>query len=432
MEYTPDEAAELLSNALDSVETYVTTFVRLPDASVPAVCAWIAHTYLISNDGFPAGVTPRLGFTSRQRGGGKSTALETVKRLSRNGETVLIPSKAGYMNLIEQQHATICLEEMDKTFPKENSYRDIQAMINAGYSPDGGTITHGNRAVLMHAFVAFAGIGPVLESNPGLAPLWHRTIQVEMIPVHGVRFPEYDSEVHGRATAYLRQVLGSAMEYATLVYGNGLRDLTPPLAETMDGRRDQIWRVLRRIGMAAGGEWNERVERSCADMEAGRSGAAPVLSQQQRIWPDVAQVTRGESQVGTQDLIERLRALPDAPWAFLWPTATSPAVGRELAALLEPHGLLPDTVRVVLPGGLGTHKDRGYRLTDHRVCSICPRDDSYADGFGSDTDEQSSGTDDPLAQMTGSGTDVMAALLGVEPVTPRRPSAVPVSPFRFG
>lgn len=369
MEYSPEECAENLSAALDAVENYVRLFVRIPESAVPAACAWIAHTYLIDENGFPAGVTPRLGFTSRKRGGGKSTALGVVKRLARNGEKYLLISKAGYMNAIERQRATLCLEEMDKTFPKESSRMDIQAAINAGYEPDGGTIAHGNREVPMHAFVAFAGIGPVLEANPGLEPLWHRTIQVEMEPVFGVRFPEYDSELHGRGTKYLCQVLASAMELASQVYGEGLKSLSPPLLSEMDARRDQIWRVLRRIGMAAGPEWQARIDQSCADMEAGRSGASPVLSQAQRIWPDVRAVTHGDAQIGTQELINRLRALPDTPWSFLWPSATSTGTARELAALLAPHGLVPEKITTVVDGI--SIPEKGYRLTKHRDCPIC-------------------------------------------------------------
>lgn len=423
MQYSKEECAENVAAALDSVEEYAREFVRMPESAVPAVCAWILHTYLIDENGFPAGVTPRLGFTSRRRGGGKSTAMGVVIRLSRNGEKILLPSKAGYMNLIERKRATIGLEEMDKSFPKESSRMDIQAAINSGYEPEGGTIAHGNREVPMHAFVTFAGIGPVLESNPGLEPLWHRTIQVEMEPVFGVRFPEYDSELHGRRTAYLRQVLASVMELATLVYGEGLRSLTPPMLPDMDARRDQIWRVLRRIGMAAGAEWSNRIDASCADMESGRTGAAPVLSQQQRIWSDVRAVTHGDAVVGTLDLIERLRALPDSPWAFLWPKAESPGVARELASLLEPHGLLPGMYRVPVPGG-GTNRERGYDLTEHRNCTVCLTTVSLC------TDEDGSDADNVSAdRMPESGTDAFV----IAPPASRvdRPAPPPVI-FGFG
>lgn len=419
MQYTAEECAENLSNALDAIEAYVREFVRLPESSVPAVCAWIAHTYLIDENGFPSTVTPRLGFTSAKPGGGKSTALAVVIRLARNGEVFMLPSKAGWMNAIERDHNTIGVDEMDKTFPRENSRMDLQAAINSGYAPDGGTILHGNRKVPTHAFVAFAGLGPVLKCNTGLAPLWHRTINVEMEPVFGVRFTEYDSEIHGRQTSYLKLVTESAMELATLVYGPGLRMLTPPMLDNLDARRDQIWRVLRRIGMAAGAQWHERIKASCADMESGRSGAAPVLSQAQRIWPDVRTVTYGESMVGTIDLIERLRALPDSPWAYLWPkTGIGPA--RELAALLEPHGLIPENV----PVGYGGSKEKGYRLTNHRACPIC-----------SDTDETLAGTDGAGAErMEETGTDALtlsslAASMSVQPVTSRAPYRASVPLF---
>lgn len=435
MHYSTEECAENLSAALDAVEQYVRHFVRVPESAVPAVCAWIAHTYLIDENGFPAGVTPRLGFTSRKRGGGKSTALGVVYRLSRHGKMVMLPSKAGWMNAIERDHATLCLEEADKTFPKENSRIEIQAAINSGYAPDGGSILHGNREVPTHAFTAFAGIGPVLEVNPGLEPLWHRTIKVEMEPVFGVRFPEYDIELHGRMTSYLKQVLTSATELATIIYGEGLRALSPALLPDMDARRDQIWRVLRRIGMAAGPEWSQRIDASCVDMESGRSGAAPILSQQQRIWADVRAVTHGESQVGTQELINRLRQLPDSPWAFLWPKAESPGVARELATLLAPHGLVPDIIRVPMPGGMGTIKERGYRLTDHAACGVCTDDSLVARTPLPPAQMPEHGTDAPDAPLTlpltvpGDTEEDPAVTLHMTHVSPRQTPSAPAVPL---
>jgi hypothetical protein len=324
------------------------------------------------------------------------------------------------MNLIERKHATICLEEADKTFPKESSRVDIQAAINSGYEPDGGSIAHGNREVPMHAFVAFAGIGPVLETNAGLEPLWHRTVQVEMEPVMGVRFPEYDGEKHARGTAYLRSAITSWTEIASQVYGPGLRRLDPVLLPNVDARRDQIWRVLRRIGMAAGPQWQARIDEACIDVEAGRSGAAPVLTQQQRIMADVYTATYGVDRMSTEELIDRLRRLPESPWAFLWPNGSTPGSARELAALLEPHGLRSVIDRYPLPGGVGMLKAHGYRLTDHQGCERCG-DETHTDDFGSDTDEQSAD------RMTNGGMDdremAWAMLTGapimVNPATPR-------------
>lgn len=378
MEYSEAECAEYLSAALDAIEKNLRFFVRIPESAIPAVCAWVAHTYLIDENGFPGTVTPRLGFTSRKRGGGKSTALNAVCRLVRNGKKTMLPSKAGWMNAIEREHATICLDEADKTFPKETSRVDIQAALNAGYEPDGGTILHGNREVPTHAFVGFSGIGPVLECNTGLEPLWHRTIKVEMIPVEGVEYPEYDIEEHGRDIAQIKRVIGSSMALATEIYGIGLKSIKPEMLPGMDGRRTQIWRVLRRIGIAAGPKWQERIDQSCVDMESGRSGEPPIRSQQARIMDDVRTVTYGESVISTDELVSRLRELPDSPWSFLWPRGSregeigvSPGVARQLAELLEPHGLMPVPVRVPLPSGHGATRERGYRLTDHRNCGVC-------------------------------------------------------------
>lgn len=425
--YKPEEVAEGLSAVLDGIEEYARTFVRLPESAVPAVCAWIAHTYLIDGNGFPACVTPRLGFTSRKRGGGKSQAMMVVSKLSRNGETIMLPSKAGWMNKIERNHATICLEEADKTFPKETSRIEIQAALNAGYSAEGGSIIHGNREVPTHAFAAFAGIGPVLECNPGLEPLWSRTIKVEMVQAYGMNFPEYDAEEHGKGTNYLRSAIESWMEIATQVYGLGLRSLVPEPLSDVEPRRNQIWRVLRRIGMAAGEVWCARINESCVDMESGRSSAEPVRTQQQRIWPDVCAVTHGESQIGTMELVRRLRALPDSPWAFLWSDAGIGAA-RELSALLEPHGLVADNIRTALPG-VGTLKEKGYRLTDHRSCTVCQPESVSTDDLPSGTDGlgtermPEAGTDEPTERVDVSR---LAALMSVTPSRERAPATAPL------
>lgn len=366
----PEELAEIQEfghEVLCSIEENVRMYCRIPEHAVPAVVAWIVHTYIVRADGRLIYVTPRLMFVSEEPGSGKSTALKTVKRLVRNGEMVSMPSRAGYMNLVERDQATVCLDEMDKLFPRENSHQEIQNALNTGYEPDGGSITHANRKVDVHAAVAGAGNAPVLRANPGLVPLWTRSITVMMVPAQGAALTEYDPEEHGRMTFALKQSIKSWVE----LFADELRKITLPGIDGLENRRAQIWRVLRRIGVMAGPEWAQRIDDSCRAIESGRSNEGPVRTPQQRIMADVLSVTSGLGKVATADLVERLRVLPGAPWRFLWPDGHNSSSSRELASLLAPHGLAPRPIRMPVPGTRVTVPERGYDLSAHEGCERC-------------------------------------------------------------
>lgn len=363
---------------LNAVEGFYRRFVRLPsDAAVTATVLWIAHTHMVQADGTLAtGVTPRLGFISDDPGSGKSTALERAVSLSRKGEIILLPSLAGFLNLIERDQATIGLDEADKMFRTANSYAAIQTGLNSGYKRNGGSITHANRKVDAFAPVAFAGLSTVLRSNSGLRPLFTRTIAVEMRALKGVTVEEYDDELHDPLTHILRTALESWAETAV----GELRSATVEPVGGVENRRAQIWRPLLRLAALAGGEWPVRAYKACAELESGRSAEKPVLTPEQRIMDDVMHVAGGVPKVSTVALVESLRGLPETPWRFLWPDAQSPAVGRELAHLLEPHGLSPRTDRYAVPG-LGSVPMKGYRLADHVACERC-----YGSGGAAVTD----------------------------------------------
>lgn len=403
------DAQEYGEAVLDDIEDYVRRFVRIPEHTVPAVVAWIAHTYMVRADGRLIYVTPRLGFISEKPGGGKTTATRTVTRLSRNGEAVAMPSRAGYMNLVERDQATIGLVEMDKTFPRENSRIEIQIALNTGYEPDAGSITHANRKVDVHAPVVWDGLAPVLRANGGLAPLWTRTIVVTMAALDGVTVEEYDSELHGRTTQRMRK---SIKCWADMVVDQ-LRHIELPPIDGVETRRAQIWRVLRRIGVMAGPVWSERIEDSCKAIESGRAAEGPVLTPAQRIMADVLTVASGMERITTEDLVMGLHGIPDSPWRFLWPEPDSTATGRELARLLLPHGMVP---RVDRYEGVAA---RGYRLADHASCVRCG---SVADDV---TDAQDHVTDDSV-RVTDARDAVTDAPTSADPRTP-----APVAMVKF-
>jgi hypothetical protein len=383
---------------LDATVRWLKRFVHLPSESHYTLTAlWVAGSHMTDETGTVVHKAyGRLGFVSNVPASGKSTAMERALALTPRGEVLVQPSLAGIMDAIDERQI-IALDEADKYFGKSGRMSHVVAFLNAGYKRGGGIVRHRARKVDSFSLVTYSGLLEALGVNPDLHPLRTRSFLVEMQPAPlGTQVEEYDDERHDGPESMLRMAIASwAQSVAHIV-----SDVAVNTPESVTNRRAQIWRPLLRTAALAGAEWPVRAWEACEELESGISLAPPVRTPEQRIMDDVLSVCEGASQLPTKVLLQRLHALPGSPWKFILP-GDGTGTARELAAWLAPHGLYPDILWFSVPD-VGRLQIRGYDLTAHQGCLLCPQTRSHTDEFASHTDESGSGTDEP-ASVTDDG-----------------------------
>jgi hypothetical protein len=405
---------------LDATERWLNRFVHFPsDAHSTLTTLWVAGSHMTDETGTVVHKAyGRLGFVSDQPSSGKTTAMERALALTPRGETLVQPSQAGILDALEER-ATIGLDEADKYFGKTGRMPHVVALLNAGYK-QGASLRHRGRKVNTFSLVMYSGLLEALGVNPDLAPLRTRSFLVEMVPAPlGTDVTEYDDERHDGVEGMLRHALASwGRSVAPMV-----ADVVAEAPEGVHNRRAQLWRPLLRVAALAGGDWPERALSACDELESGVSTAEVVQTPGQRIMADVLSVCKGVDRIPTGVLLERLYGIAGAPWRFVLADSGSSGTARELAALLEPHGLLPKLLWFELPD-VGRLQMRGYALTDHQGCGICPADPPHTDELDSHTDQTSLHTDEPVHV-----TDALRPPVEPKVRDPRLPSAAPMITF---
>lgn len=253
---------------LDDLATYISHFARFPsDAARDAVVLWAAHCHARDADGVLIwAATPRLMFLSRERGSGKSTALEMVGRLVPNCHGIdLEPSAAGITYSIGKERATICLDEGDVLFGAGKRKAELRAIINGGYTRHGTVLRmKGSKGERVPVFgpLALAGLD-VMEKATGeaLAPLLSRSVIVRMTAAGGELPDLYDPAEHAEERGESGRRL---LAIWSLFHRDDLAAARPGMPEGVTMRAAQIWRPLLAVAHVAGGHWPGRAAAACS------------------------------------------------------------------------------------------------------------------------------------------------------------------------
>jgi len=113
------------------------------------------------------------------------------------------------------------------------------------------------------------------------------------------------------------------------------RDLRPELPrESLNPRARDLWKPLYKVAECAGDEWARKAHLASIALSSGESDPEE-SSLSLRLLSDCREVFHSE-QLATRDLIEKLRELEEAPWAYL--ERFNPSY---LARLLKNYGIRP-------------------------------------------------------------------------------------------
>lgn len=349
---------------LNEVEAIYRKFMFMPTEHAYTVATlWVAHTHLRSNEGeFLPRTTPRLYFGSKRAGCGKTMAMELTTLMSHNGAIKTEPTQPGLVTAINNDLATIGLDEIDLYFGARGTAQSgVRAILNTGYKR-GATIDRERQGEVekrnVHAPVAMAGKNANrFMTAEAFETLRTRSIAVllERKPV-GAEMVKYRSERHEDV---LRAVGARLRRWGAhagrRVVGIDVEALIPA---GIDNRDEEIWAPLFQVAAYVGGEWPGRVERAAKALVLGvwQDDDSPVLSPAQELLEAARGVYQpGEDFLATSALLGRLMKV-DGWWRDDW--SNPRAAAMELATTLGTFGI--DKGRAYVDGV----QVRGYPLVD--------------------------------------------------------------------
>lgn len=300
----PGEGSDLLHQVRDALARYVV--LPSPEAAT-GVVLWIAATHAVPSWGH----APRLVIRAPEKRCGKSRLLDLVEGMChRPLMTVNASPSAVYrsIGLAPDDPPTLLLDEADSVFgPKAGDNEDLRGLLNAGHQRGRPAIRYdaGTRKVERidtFAMAALAGIGAMPDTieDRALVIRMRRRAPGETVAPYRVR----------RDGPALRDLRARLNQWARANAAD-LANAVPALP--VEDRAADTWEPLIAIADLAAGPW-PALARHAALVLTEAKEASSNLTIQVRLLADCRTAFGDAEALPTADLLERLKADPEAPW----------------------------------------------------------------------------------------------------------------------
>jgi hypothetical protein len=328
----PGDGAEVL----DAVAGWIGPHLALPSPHyLPVLVLWAAHTHA-------AGafyVTPRLVLDSAEPASGKTRVLELLNLVCRRPELILSPTTAAIFRMLADGPFTLLFDEVDAIFnPKSaGNHEDLRALLNAGYKR-GATIPRcvGDAATMkVERFKVFAPVALAGLAGNGTLPATILTravvLHIRKRPAHQKVKPFVQRDAEAEA-----EPIRAALRRWVRHQAPGLELARPKMPDGVEDRPAEVWEALLAIADAAGGHWPDTARAACEHFVLNTGPAAPSLGV--RLLADLRRVFGNADKLPTTEVLDKLTALDEAPWADL---NGKPIDSRRLARELKRYEVAP-------------------------------------------------------------------------------------------
>jgi hypothetical protein len=341
-----NELTEVTAALLDDVRAFLEQYVVLAASEAIAVALWVAHTHAIA----AADCTPYLAITSAEKQSGKSTLLDVLELMVANPWITGGASAGALVRKISSSSPTLLLDEVDAAFGGSQEYtQTVRGILDSGFKRGraysmcvgGSGAPWQVRDFDVFGAKALAGLGDLPD-----------TIASRSIPIR--MRPKLRSEPVVRLrTAEAKENVAPLRERLTAWAQDALDELhgaRPDLPDCLGHRSADVWEPLLAIAELAGSRWRAAAHDAAGELssEAGREESLGV-----RLLADIRAVFVG-AEMASEDLVNRLAALPDSPWGGYsrdWgPVFTT----RALARMLKPFAIQSQAI------WFGKQQRKGY------------------------------------------------------------------------
>lgn len=336
---------------LDGAHAFLGRFVAYPSEHARvAHTLWVAHAHAM--DAWES--TPRIAFLSPEPGSGKTRALEVTETLVPRPVEAVNATPAFLFRRVSDPEGcpTLLYDEVDTLFgPRAKDNEEVRGMLNAGHrrgAVAGRCVVKGKTVeteeLPAYCAVALAGLGNLPDT------ILTRSVVIRMrrrAPTE--RVEPYRRRVHAPEGNAIRDRLAVWANTVTPLLAEARPDMPPGIED----RPADVWEALLAIADAAGGDWPERARMSAVTLVTDAKRSTPSLGV--RLLSDLHTLFRDSDAVSTEEILEGLRRLDEAPWSDM---RGKPIDARRLANLLRPYGISSKTVRI---GGVTA---KGYSRED--------------------------------------------------------------------
>lgn len=339
------ELAEIGAEILDATVRLLRRFLwfQRPE-HYDLLALWAAHTWIFR--AFP--FTPRLDFTSKDPGSGKTLSMDLTALLCASPYTTGGITGPALRIKVHNDKPTLALDEADVIFGSTGRRReDHRAILNTGFKHDGAydtAVGNGTSTRRWQTFcpVMFAGIGSLPDT------LADRSLIIPMRkPPRSAKLTRYSTRLHQGEFESCGAALGEWARSVAILAA----DIIPDDIEGVLWRGQDISEPLLILGELAGDEWRERARAAVASVLANRGTDITVTPPDIVLLADIRTVFDGKTRIATSALVEALLAMEGRPWADLWQRDRAPA---QMADMLRPFAIAAKPIR------FGRDIKRGY------------------------------------------------------------------------
>jgi hypothetical protein len=326
---------------LDRLHAAITKYLIMPNPeTLDATVLWIAATH--AQDAWTH--APRLVIKAPEKRCGKSRLLDVVDGTCyRPLMTVNASTAAICRSIGPADPPTVLLDEADTIFggKQAEANEELRGLLNAGHQRGRPMIRWDHQRkerdeIPTFAMAALAGIGSTpdtIEDRAVIVKMRRRTATEKVAPFRSRRDGPVLRKLAADLSSWLRPNLTE------------LEQAEPEMP--LEDRAADTWEPLIAVADLAGGNWPDRARRAALALNAAREGDAE-FSDRLKVLIDCRTVFGDLEAIPSTVLLDRLKALPESPWAEFNGTGLTP---MKLGVLLKEYEISSENIRFEPPTG---------------------------------------------------------------------------------
>ncbi|MDA9580461.1 DUF3631 domain-containing protein [Luminiphilus sp.] len=326
----------------DLIVALLNKYCVMSDEEADAIALWIIASHLIND----FRLFPKLALISPEKRCGKTTTLEVIQSVVKNGIQASNVSPAALYRFAGNQKPTILIDEAD-TFVGGNS--ELVGLLNSSHTKSGATVlrtvgdNYETRAFSTWMAMVMASIGAL----PGTV-----TDRSIVINLRRKRKGEFRHKLPNDLSSE-GDPISASVDTWLQSKGPSIIAANPTVPDLRNDRAEDNWQPLFAVAESSSTDWLIRCESAAKTLTKPAELELPTLLLEsiRRIFDD-----NKLRQIASVELVNQLCLETDGPWSECNNArAITPSF---VAKLLKPYGICPKVLR------LGDVTKRGYMLSD--------------------------------------------------------------------
>lgn len=333
----------------DAIAKTVRRFVVMGQHEITTIVLWVFFTYLIA----VFDLAPRLAILSPEMRCGKSTLLILLGKVVYRALSCSNISPSAIYRTIEKVFPTLLIDEADtqlSTSGDDSKAKELIGILNSGHDRALAFVIRLGPGCDDYEPRKFSTFTPMVTALIGKLPrtLADRSIAIEMkrkrVSEKVERFGGRDKKKNDAQFGALRsRIVRWCADHRDAVAAAEPELPRGLLEDRADDRAGDNWRVLFAVADELGGEWPERArEAALALSGAGTDDSVGVL-----LLGDLRDLFVGQEtdRLPSASICAALAEMEERPWPE-WGRARKPITAMQVARLLRPFGVAPDSIKV--------------------------------------------------------------------------------------